>query len=148
MSGSERTIHPLSPETPQRHPEINITTQSRKRKSRRNLRRFIAATRITCQTMGRANPTAELILHPPCLIHSDCHGNLHPIRMLKIRNTHSITYDRTKKPPPGCVRTQTNHISKVGKPKDLQFLNYTGLNSKSLPGNQHPRLPVERPSAE
>ena len=29
------------------------------------------------------------------------------------------------------------------KPNERQFLNYAGLNSKCLPGNQHSRLPVE-----
>ena len=103
-SGSERATYPLIPWTPQRHPKKKSTTQSGKRKSRHNLRRFIAATQITHQTMGRENPTAELIVHPPCLIHS--HDNLHPIRTLKIRIKTSTTHYRTKRPPPSCVRTQ------------------------------------------
>ena len=97
-------FHPLIPGTGWRHPNIYSTTQSGKRKSRRNLRRFIAATYIAHQTVGRANPIGELILHPPCWIQS--HDNIHPIRKLKISNTKSITYYRTRQPPPGCVRPE------------------------------------------
>ena len=43
--------------------KINSTPQSGKHKSRRNLQRFVASTYITRQTIGRANPTAELIPH-------------------------------------------------------------------------------------
>ena len=40
-------------------------------------------------------------------------------------------------------------IAKIEEPKERQFVNYTGLNSKYLPGSQHDnRLPVERSSAE
>ena len=91
--------------------------------------------------MGRANPTAELILHPPCLIHS--HDNLHPIRKLKYHKQEFHTRYRTKKEPPGRARARTNQISKDEKPKERQFLSYT-----ILPVNQHFRLPVERSSAE
>ena len=120
-----------------------LPTHSGTHKSRRNLRRLLAATQITHQTMGQANPTAELILHT--LIHS--HDNLHPVRMLKIRNTKSITSEPNNHLP-AVHAPKTNKISKVEKPKERQILNSTGLISKCLLGNHHSRLPVERSSAE
>ena len=97
-------FHPLIPGTPWRHPKISCTTQSGKCKSRRNLRRFIAATYIAHQTVGRANPLGELFLHPLCWMQS--HDNIHPIRKIKISNRGYITYYRTRQPPPCCVRTK------------------------------------------
>ena len=112
-SESERAIHPRISGTPRRHPEMNSAIRSRKRKSCRNRRRFISATQITHQTMGRANPTAELILDPPCLIQS--HDKLHQIWIAKIRNTNFITYSRTEQSPPGCVLTESQSNIKSWK---------------------------------
>ena len=83
--------------------------------------------------MGGANPTAELIQHPPCLIHSCSHDSLSLIGTWK--NETEIPYpidsgESNNRLPAVYTSKPFNQMRKAEKHAEIRIPNYTAFKLK------------------